>query len=256
MKPHSVLPAPWRRQAILSSNPTTLCLFGLLIALGILTSSACIAEPLSRVFLNGRPSPVYFNDGDSFTVKGGPLNGTKARLSGFNTLESFGAAHRWGTWQPSELYIVAKMGALNARQGEWHCDSDMKRDGYGRILWHCPDLIEDDIRKGLAHAMSITAEPAPAKQLELQKLAQAEKRGMWAKGIPKFILTSLHSADEGAGADTYNRLISTEDGHTEKWMHQDNYKECAEICHPTGACMLYVAFNRRYGPNRAECLKH
>ena len=228
----------------------------MLVGSSLLIASVSSAKPASRVFLNGRPSPVFFNDGDSFTVLEGPLKGTKARLSGFNTLESFGPAHRWGTWDAHELYVVAKQAALNARQGEWHCESDLAKDGYGRILWHCEDLIEDDIRKGLAHAMTVTADPASPKQLELQKLAQAEKRGMWAKGIPPFVLTSLHSADEGAGAETYNRLISTEDGHTEKWKHQDLYKDCEWICHPTGACMLYVGFQHRYGASQAECLKH
>ncbi len=226
-----------------------------LVVSSLLIASASQAKPATRVFLNGTESTVYFNDGDSFQVLEGPLRGTKARLSGFNTLESFGPAHRWGTWDPHELYTIAKEAALNARRGTWHCNSDMAKDGYGRILWHCEDLILDDIRKGLAHAMTVTAEPAPAKQLELQKLAQAEKLGMWAKGIPPFILTSLHSADEGAGAETYNRLISTADGHTEKWKHQDDYKDCQWVCHPSGACMLYVGFQRRYGANQAECLK-
>ncbi len=230
--------------------------FTLLVGCSLLIASVAHATPAARVFLNGRPTPVYFNDGDSFAVLEGPLKGTKARLSGFNTLESFGPAHKWGTWDPHELYVVAKQAALNARQGEWHCESDLNKDGYGRILWHCEDLIQDDIRKGLAHAMTVTADPASPKQLELQALAQKEKLGMWAKGIPPFVLTSLHSADEGAGADTYNRLISTVDGHTEKWKHQDLYKDCEWICHPSGACMLYVGFQRRYGPSQAECLKH
>lgn len=229
--------------------------FVLLTALALVPALAH-AKPATRVILNGRPTPVYFNDGDSFTVLEGPLNGTKTRLSGFNTLESFGPAHRWGQWQMSELYVVAKEAALNARKGEWHCTSDLKRDGYGRVLMYCPDLIEDDIRKGLAHAYSVDDKPADPHQLALQKLAQAEKRGMWAKGIPKFVLTSVHSADEGAGAETYNRLISAEDGHTEKWLHQEIYKDCQEVCHPSGACMLYVGFQHRYGAQQAECLKH
>ncbi len=250
--PTSHLPSP----GPLGSFAFRQTLATLLVGSSLLIASVCQAKPEARVFLNGRPTPVYFNDGDSFTVLEGPIKGTKARLSGFNTLESFGPAHRWGTWDPHELYVIAKQAALNARQGEWHCESDMNKDGYGRILWHCEDLILDDIRKGLAHAMTVTAEPASPKQLEMQKLAQGEKRGMWAKGIPPFILTSLHSADEGAGAETYNRLISTADGHTEKWKHQDIYQDCQWVCHPSGACMLYVGFQRRYGANQAECLKH
>ena len=253
------LPLP---SAGLPASRTHVHLFGtlfvgrcLLIALGLLSASIAGAKPETRILLNGRPTPVYFNDGDSFTVLGGPLKDTKTRLSGFNTLESFGPAHRWGTWDPHELYVVAKQATLNARQGEWHCTSDMKRDSYGRMLMFCPDLIDDDIRKGLAHAYSVDEKPADAHQLELQKLAQAEKRGMWAKGIPPFILTSLHSADEGAGEKTYNRLISTDDGHTEEWKHQDNYVYCQWVCHTSGACMLYVGFQHRYGAAQAVCLR-
>ncbi len=215
-----------------------------------------LAQPQTKVFLNGVPSPVYFNDGDSFTVLGGALVGSKARLAGFNTLESFGGAHRWGTWDPHELYVNAKMATLNGRRGVWHCTSDMKKDGYGRILWECPDLAVDNIRKGLAHAMSVTADPSPPSFVAAQKLAQEEKRGMWAKGIPPFVVTSTHSNDEGYEGTTYNRLISTVDGHTEKWLHKNNYKECEWVCHEGGSCMMYVGFLRRYGGTKASCLVH
>jgi hypothetical protein len=104
--------------------------------------------------------------------------------------------------------------------------------------------------------MTITDQPSPPELVEAQLLAQAERRGMWAHGVPKYIVTSTHSADEGYAGTTYNRLISTADGHTERWEHHDNYKECDEVCHPTGACMVYVAFDRRYGPQRAACLQH
>lgn len=218
--------------------------------------SVALARPVSRVFLNGSPAPVFFNDGDSFTVLGGPLEGTKARLAGYNTLETFGPVHRWGNWDPHEMYVLSKMATLNARRGIWHCYSDLKRDGYGRILWDCPDLAEDQIRKGLAHAMTVTKDPAPARYIAAQKLAMAERRGMWAHGTVPFVLTSLHSNDEGYEGVTYNRLVSTEDGHSEKWIHKDIYGECQEICHPTGACHIYVPFQRRYGAARAACLTH
>jgi len=228
------------------------------VAIGILAlalaAAQARAEPRSRVALNGVPTPVFFNDGDSFTVLSGPLQGTKARLSGYNTLESFGPVHRWGTWDAHELYIVAKMATLNARRGAWHCESDLKRDGYGRILWHCPDLAEDQIRKGLAHAMTVSTDASPPAYVKAQRLAMAEKRGMWAHGIPNFVLTSLHSMDEGYEGENYNRLISTQDGHSEKWLHKDVYRECQEVCHEGGACMVYVAFDKRYGAHRAACL--
>ena len=69
----------------------------LLVVLGLLMASLASAKPQTRVLINSHPTPVYFNDGDSFTVLEGPLKDTKTRLSGFNTLESFGPAHRWGT---------------------------------------------------------------------------------------------------------------------------------------------------------------
>lgn len=226
-----------------------------LAGLAILPGTA-LARPLTKVFLNGAPAPVHFNDGDSFTVDGGQLQGTKARLAGFNTLESFGAVHRWGNWTAGELYVLSKMATLNARRGIWHCHSDLRRDGYGRILWTCPDLIVDQIRKGLAHAMTVTQDPSPPEQLAAQRLAQAERRGIWAHGIPPYILTSTHSNDEGYEGTTYNRLVSTVDGHSEKWIHKDIYPDCREVCHPTGSCMIHVNFTRRYGNGRAECLAH
>ena len=54
------------------------------------------------------------------------------------------------------------MATLNARWGVWHCTSDLSRDGYGRILWDCPDLAVDHLSKGLAHAMNVDDEPARA----------------------------------------------------------------------------------------------
>jgi hypothetical protein len=233
----------------------------LVLVLGTLVASAASAKAATRVFLNGTPAPVWFNDGDSFTVLAGPLAGTKARLAGYNTLESFGGVHQWGNWNAHELYVVAKMGTLNARRGVWHCHSDMNRDGYGRILWTCPDLIVDQIRKGLAHPMMVTEQSAPAEHIAAMKLAQAERRGIWAHGVPKYIVTSLHSNDEGYEGKTYNRLISTETGATKKWYHLDNYKECQWVCYEAekgenDSCMLYVTMSRRYGAARAECLQH
>src|SRR5687767_1443526 len=80
-------------------------------------------EPVTRVYLNGVPAPVYFNDGDTFRVLGGQHRGMKARLGGFNTLETFGPVHRWGKWHAKELYVISKMATQHARQGGWHCES-------------------------------------------------------------------------------------------------------------------------------------
>jgi len=203
-----------------------------LMGLSVATfSPTAQAEPATRVVLNGAPSPVFFNDGDSFRVLGGRLQGSKARLGGFNTLETPGPVHKWGTWTAKELYINAKQATLNGRRGKWTCTSDMSTDTYGRTLWICPELAVDQIKKGLAHAMTVTEEPSPARYLEAQAEAIREKRGMWAHGVPDFVLTSIHSADEDIqGRGTYNRLVSTKDGSSLKWRHDDVYKECDVVC--------------------------
>jgi endonuclease YncB( thermonuclease family) len=228
----------------------TLVIAGLLALL----PAGAHAKPVTRVYLNGLPAPVYFTDGDSFTVLNGAYTGLKTRLSGFNTLESFGPVHHWGSWDPRELNVIAKMATLNARRGVWHCYSDLRRDGYGRALWFCPDLALDQVRKGLGHAMTVTGSAASPELLVAQREAMAEKRGLWAKGVPTYIVTSVHSVSEGY-SDTYNRLIATSDGHTEQWRHKDNYAVCLDVCHPSGACMRYVPFEQRYGEQRAACLR-
>lgn len=186
----------------------------------------------SKVFLNGVPTPVFFNDGDSFRVLAGPLYGTNARLAGFNTLESYGPTHEWGSWHQKELYVISKMATLNARRGVWHCTSDLRKDTYGRILWDCPDLARDQIRKGLAHALSINQDPANAEYLQIQQDAMSRKVGMWAKGTPDFVVTSLHSAAEAQEGNKphYNRVVSTKDGHSLRWEHREVYNECDKVC--------------------------
>ncbi|MGK0360599.1 MAG: endonuclease YncB(thermonuclease family) [Bradymonadia bacterium] len=206
--------------------------FVFLLLAGLLGTAS--AETETRVFLNGTPASVFFNDGDSFRVLTGKYSGTRARLAGFNTLESFGPTHQWGHWTARELYVIAKLGTLNGRRGIWNCTSDLNTDTYGRILWWCPDLAVDQVRKGLAHAMSITREPAKPELVAAQKEAVAAKRGMWAHGVPDFVLTSLHSVDERPGdKPAYNRLVSSVDGHSKKWKHRDAYTECDVLCYPS-----------------------
>ena len=203
-------------------------------ALVALTAAAAPAhaEPASKVYLNGVPAPVFFNDGDSFRVLGGQFEGTKARLAGYNTLETHGPVHRWGGWTYKEMYVIAKQATLFARRGTWRCTSDLKTDTYGRMLFHCPELAEALIRRGLAHAMSVArGKPADEKLLAAQREAIAGRRGIWAHGVPDFVLTSLHSTAEDAdGYGTYNRLVSSADGQSIKWKHDNDYPECAEAC--------------------------
>lgn len=211
--------------------------FGLLAAAAAFAVSfahpdAVEAEPRTKVMLNGKPTAVYFNDGDSFRVLQGEFAGAKARLSGYNTLESYGAVHQWGNWHEHELYVVAKMATLYARRGTWTCESDGKLDTYGRLLVWCPDLAKAQVRKGHAHVMSIDDNPGRPELLEAQKAAIADRVGIWAHGVPAFILTSLHSAEEDTeGHGTYNRLVSSDDAHSVKWKHDTKYSECTKVCH-------------------------
>lgn len=215
----------------MATRGKTLAVLGVLAAAWLVSTGEAAAIPATKVYLNGHPSPVYFNDGDSFRVLAGPYAGTKARLAGFNTLESYGNVHAWGGWTERELYVNAKLGTLNARQGVWNCTSDLKRDGYGRILWVCPDLAENQIGKGLAHAMTVTKEGARPRYVMAQRAAQRAKRGMWAHGVPDYVLTSLHSVTEPySRGNPYNRLVSTVDGHSERWRHKDAYNECDKVC--------------------------
>ncbi len=201
----------------------------------LFTSSVATAqsEVASKVFLNGVPTPVYFNDGDSFLVLSGKHRQTRARLAGFNTLESYGPVHQWGDWKAKELFWIAKLATLNARQGVWHCESkDMKTDTYGRILWFCPDLAEDQIRRGLAHAMTISEQPAETQYLAAQADAVRNKRGMWAHGVPAYVMTSIHSITEGRAKNgkVYDRLVSSWDGHSASRRHAEAYAECQNVC--------------------------
>ena len=241
----------------------------LFILLPILTAFLSIglkAEVKSWVTLNGQQTLVHWNDGDSFRIINGPLKGTKTRLSGFNTLESYGAVHKFGGWDARELYIIAKK-ATNHNRGthgykpvKWECKSDMNKDGYGRILVFCDGMAESLLRLGLAHAMTIDKTPARENLLKAQRIGQKNKAGMWSKGIPDFVATSLHSIEEGKNP-AYNRLVSSKDGHSEKVMHSNVYKNCEWVCLKASdkdnmeSCVLYVNWKSRYGSKMASCLK-
>ncbi|MEO1174546.1 MAG: thermonuclease family protein, partial [Myxococcota bacterium] len=138
----------------------TLCLASVFFTVMVPRSEPVRAEAATMVFVNGQAGPAYFNDGDTLKVTGGPMAGTRARLAGFNTLESYGPVHRWGDWTHKELYFNAKQATLFSRRGVWHCEGDGARDGYGRLLLECDDLAIALIREGLAHALTITAEPS------------------------------------------------------------------------------------------------
>ncbi|NCQ61992.1 MAG: nuclease [Myxococcales bacterium] len=318
----------------MSTSKQIVLLAACALVLATQLSSVLASEARTRVFLNGHPIAVFFSDGDSFRMLEGPYTGANSRLAGFNTLESYGATHSWGSWNAFELWLIAKKATYNGRRGVWHCTTDGSHDTYGRVLVDCPDLIVSQVRQGFAHAMNIDDTPSSMYILRAQQDAIRHHRGMWAHGVPAFIITSLHSAAEDPGrAHNYNRLVSTRDGHTEKWEHHDVYHECQRVCSTEirsdaqrvyefardlrarpglgevladvpnlllvelvdryarlgalpeyttpevraavepilaqakasgelgqtrsvqGSCMVYAAFDRRYGPNRAECFR-
>ncbi len=192
---------------------------------------AAEADGYTRTYLNGELIPVYFNDGDTFRAQDGQFRGSPNRLAGFNTLESYGPVHQWGDWHPYELYVLAKMATYNGRRGTWHCNTNGDRDGYGRLLTECPDLAVDQIRRGFAHAMEVDDQPSPPAYIRAQQAAIANRRGIWAHGVPDFVMTSLHSFHEDPSREYhYNRLISTLDGHSESRQHRETYSECQWVC--------------------------
>lgn len=212
------------------------------LALCTLGLSSVARAQVGMVRINGVATPVYFNDGDTFRIIEGEFRGMPARLAGFNTLESYGPTHQWGDWTYKELYVNSKQATNHARRGFWSCDLDpTEKDGYGRVLAICRDLALAQIRKGLAHAYSI-GEPSPMEYIKAQREAIVKRRGMWAKGVPPMVLTSLHSADERLDSTgNYNRLISSLDGLSAKWSHQNVYSECEAVCHPAKAVELEAA---------------
>lgn len=197
----------------------------------VLAGGDAEADAISRVYLNGHLIPVSFNDGDTFRALAGEFRGVNNRLAGYNTLESYGPVHQWGDWHPYELYIIAKIATYNARRGTWHCHTDGARDTYGRTLTFCPDLIISQVRQGLAHVMNIDDQPAAPEYIRAQHDAIVHRRGIWAHGVPDFIMTSAHSASEDPSRPVhYNRLVSTLDGHSESMQHNDVYEECEWVC--------------------------
>jgi endonuclease YncB( thermonuclease family) len=198
---------------------------------------------------------VKWDDGDTFSVR--PASKGKrirARLKGYNTLESYGPVHRWGNWSQTELYAFAKQAGDVARSHPWICHTTGKPGGYGRITADCPGLRRRLLSDGLAHAFSIDQEPIPG-DLLIQRESIKQSRGMWSKGAPEKIITSLHSSDEKyKKGNSYNRLCSTITGYADVEMHNDYYALCEEVC-SGGSCMTYIPYKKRYGKSKVTCSK-
>lgn len=228
-----------------------------ILTLLMCVSSLALAEKpdlANAVVLDGEKVKVHWSDGDSFKVRSGKHKNAKTRLMGYNTLESFGPVHMWGGWSGFELYYLQKRGTYFARSRVWNCTSSGKQDHYKRLLVRCDDLVQAMVREGYGHVFEMPGGTPNAEDMKAQKEAIAASRGMWLKGVPKGIITSLHSSDEkDDGKDAYNRVADPLTGMTRKVQHSDKYGLCEKVC-IDGSCMVYAPFKQRYGKNQAECL--
>lgn len=207
------------------------------------------------VMLDGVRIEVTWDDGDTFHGKRADGSKIKARLNGYNTLESYGPVHQWGEWTEQELYAFAKESGVFASGTVWECTDTQKGGGYGRALVDCPDLRRELLERGFAHPFSIGS-TAPEADLQALQKGIANKAGMWAKGTPSSIITSLHSNDEKADQDAYNRVCSLETGECTQMTHTDVYATCQKVCvEELGSCMTYVPYKSRYGDAKADCLR-
>lgn len=241
------------------------------LAVAALLSLACVASAKGKqpprehhdawgsIVLNAEKTKVHWTDGDSFNIKDGVHVGKGTRLQGYNTLEAYGPVHSWGAWTPVELYEIARESASAAASQEWVCTTDGKEDGYHRLLIDCPELALHMVRDGFAMAYVVDGAKAPQAILDAQREAMAAKRGIWAKGATKCIVSSLHSVDEEDDTPdrAYNRVVDTRTGAALKRPHQKKYETCEKVCESVDgdeSCMVYVPFKRRYH-DQPDCLK-
>jgi micrococcal nuclease len=211
--------------------------------------------PASRVFLGGAATEVRWTDGDTFRILNGPLRGRSARLEGYNTLETHGPVHRWGAWSGAELLTIARAAGRFAATRSWECTARGEEDRYRRLLVACPRAAAELVRRGLAMVYAVRR-PADPELLALQREAQESRAGIWAKGVPRGIVTSVHSAAENGG-EAYNRVVDTATGMARERPHRAFYATCQLVCEETEGdrtCMVYVPFERRYR-HRPRCLR-
>lgn len=207
------------------------------------------------IVLNGERTSVYWSDGDSFTFKSGQYAGQGTRMVGYNTLEAYGPVHRWGGWSREELFDIAKQGARLAASRAWECTTDGDEDSYHRVLVDCPKLAREMAMQGQGLAYAVNGVP-PILVLDAMHQAQRARRGMWAKGVPKGVITSLHSMAENDGRyeKSANRVVDTRTGEAPLRKHTDVYETCQEVClGAEGSCMVYVPFEQRY-KDQPPCL--
>lgn len=216
------------------------------------------------VILNGVRVTAWWNDGDSFTPRG-RAHGKPVRVAGYNTLETFGAVHLWGTWSATDLLRLSRRATQVAASSVRYCTSLGKQDFYRRDLVKCQDAARDLVEQGLAMVYAVNEMP-DQDLLDRQSVAQAKGMGIWAGGVPETIVTSVHSVDENAGksdapregqATAYNRVVNTRTGATFQRQHQETFEICRSVCEGEGknsSCMTYVPFERRYR-DVPDCLR-
>lgn len=225
---------------------------------GVRTAKDDAHEAEGVLIVNGERTPVRWSDGDSFTFLAGPYAGMGTRLRGYNTLESYGPVHRWGAWTREELYTLTKGDAAVCASKAWECTTSGEPDAYKRVLVDCPKLALEMARKGRGLAYAVEGQP-DLLVLDAMHQAQRAKRGIWEKGVPFGLITSLHSFAENKGTQyttSSNRVLDTRTGQAPLRKHTDNYETCQEVCLETDgtfSCMVYVPFDQRY-KNRPSCL--
>lgn len=219
-----------------------------LAAIGLANASGLPAN--GTINLDGSTVAVRWDDGDTFKVVD---TGASARLGGYNTLENYGAVHRFGPGV-TELLRTSERATKVATSQTWTCTTQEGGGGYGRIRVSCPDLAAQIVRQGLAHVFAVGSD-ADKDLLSLQAQAIEDRVGMWAHGAPVGIVTSVHSVNEKPGqVATYNRVVSTTSGLSEKRVHSEVVPPCRWVCHD-GSCLLYVPYSQRYGDDKAACLQ-
>ncbi|MBJ95943.1 MAG: nuclease [Rickettsiales bacterium] len=207
----------------------------------------------ATILLNKKVTVVRWSDGDSFKFKSGRFKGSGVRLMGYNSLEAYGPVHRWGGWTAQELYAISSATKDIASATQWNCITDGSKDSYNRVLVDCPDARQELLRVGHGHVYAFDQDADPT-DLAVQRQAREQGLGIWAKGTPEHIITSVHSAAEGRGR---NRLVSTRTGKTWLRPHQEHYEVCQEICEgpvASGSCMVYVPYKMRYS-DKPDCLR-
>ena len=223
------------------------------VVFSLMSSATAAPSGKGRVQIDDTYHEVTWSDGDSFRITSGRMRGQRVRLLGYNTLESYGPVHKWGEWNEWALYRLAKDAKQVATRETWECKSLDIKDRYSRLLVRCPKLIEAMINTGMGHVFEVEAKPE-VKLLMLQADAIKRRVGMWSRGAPTGLLTSIHSHDEKPGQPAYNRVASLKTGEAKKLLHSNTYKACEWVC-AQGSCLLYVPYQQRYGDDRPKCLR-